>query len=82
MVRSCCSLRKRPFFAVVAVDAPLGLRARRRALKEGDRFSLEKMIAEEDEVRSKDQRDGRERRERRRQGRGGGALEGTGGEQE
>ncbi|PHJ18626.1 cytidine and deoxycytidylate deaminase zinc-binding region domain-containing protein [Cystoisospora suis] len=43
-------LRKRPFFAVVAVDAPLGLRARRRALKEGDTFSLKKMIEEEDEV--------------------------------
>lgn len=45
------SLRKRPFFALVAVDAPFGLRLKRLAMKEGERFSLEKMIQLEDQVR-------------------------------
>ncbi|KFH01549.1 cytidine and deoxycytidylate deaminase zinc-binding region domain-containing protein [Toxoplasma gondii MAS] len=43
-------LRKRPFFALVAVDAPLGVRLARMRAKAGLAFSMEEMIAREDQL--------------------------------
>ncbi|KEP60611.1 UNVERIFIED_CONTAM: cytidine and deoxycytidylate deaminase zinc-binding region domain-containing protein [Hammondia hammondi] len=44
------ALRKRPFFALVAVDAPLGVRLARMRAKAGLSFSMEEMIAREDQL--------------------------------
>ncbi|PFH34413.1 cytidine and deoxycytidylate deaminase zinc-binding region domain-containing protein [Besnoitia besnoiti] len=44
------TLRKRPFFALVAVDAPFGVRVARMKAKEGAQFSLESMLEREDQL--------------------------------
>ncbi|CBZ54045.1 hypothetical protein NCLIV_038260 [Neospora caninum Liverpool] len=44
------TLRKRPFFALVAVDAPLGVRVARMRAKTGANFSMDDMITREDQL--------------------------------